>query len=116
MRKSRIKLTEVKEDIFDFVIDSPVKFFSHLDSLRIEIPEWSKVLFLSFKESDLSIEVTFYEDAKDFFLLYTKRIIKRKKYTTFSCFSREESSDWKQFTPPTLIGVNLKTKLRKANE
>lgn len=113
MRKSRIKLSEINEEIFEAIVNDPPKFFDNLDTLTITIPKWATIAFLFIRIDKMAVELTFYEDAKDFFLYYTKRIVKRQGDYKVACFSREESEDWRGFIPPTLIGVNLKTKLRE---
>lgn len=113
MRKSRIKLMEINEELFNSIASDMSGLGGHLKSLNIKSPEWSKILLFSLKGEDLSVEVVFYEDAKDFFLFYTKKIIKQSDDNVIGCFDRVKDGDWKEFAPPTLIGINLKTKLRK---
>jgi len=112
MRKSRVRITDINEGIFEELARDQTKFFDNLDILSINVPKWAAVAFIFMRLDRKSIELTFYEDAKDFFMYYTKRLVRRQGDYRVACFSREESEDWRPFIPPTLIGVNLKTKLR----
>jgi len=113
LRKSRIKFAEVG-DVVDKLVEKPEKFFDHLEELSIKIPSWSKLLFIVLMSEKKTMEVAFFEEAKEFFLLYTKKVLRYSPGSVnFICFSCENSDVWKLFTPPTLIGSNLKTRLRK---
>ncbi len=113
VRKSRIKFTEVEESLLELILDSPEKFLENLEELSIKIPSWSKLLLLVLAYEKQIMEVLFFEDTKDFFFSYTKKILRYSKSDlTFICYNREEDN-WRLFIPPTLIGPNLKTQLRK---
>lgn len=117
MRKSRIKLTEVELKLLVTVEEDQNKLFKVLEELAVQVPTWSKLILVVLKVHKLTLDVSYFEDARDFFLSYTKKALRNTdpdvKYLTLS---REASDDWKPFVPPTLIGTNLKTKLRKKRE
>lgn len=113
MRKSKIKFTELSEKILDGLSAQPDKFFVSLTELDVKVPEWSKLILVALFSKKKVMEVIFFEEAKEFFLSYTKKVLRFSGNVTCLCFSREQGPEWKLFTPPTLIGTNLKTKLRK---
>jgi hypothetical protein len=113
MRKSKIKVGNIDESLFLSFMGEPVRALDKLDTLSITLPEWAKLVLLTLRNENFSLEAAFYEDAKDFFLSYTKRLLKANNPPDFICFSQEQNG-WKHFVPPTLIGTNLKTKLRKS--
>lgn len=111
MRKSRIKIS-IDKKITALIKKDPDKFFLKLKDLSISIPSWAKLTLL-IVHPGVSAEFDFFEDAKSFFLTYTKRTLKNNSDLKFICLSQEHSSEWKSFIPPTLIGTNLDTKMRK---
>src|SRR5581483_11403984 len=113
MRKSRIKLGDVEEKIFTSIQNSPNTFFDYTERLAVNIPAWAKIIFILLAEENGSVEIQFFEDAKDFFMSYTKKSLKSKVEYFYICFSREDTESWVGFKPPTLIGPNLTTKMRK---
>jgi len=117
MRKSRIKFNDVDEEVLEAIAKNPDSFFNDLEELSIKVPSWSKLLLVVLSVKKKAMEVDFFEEVKEFFLSYTKKVL---RYTStdlnFICFSREQTNDWKLFIPPTLIGTNLKTKLRKRRD
>ncbi len=117
MRKSRIKFTDVNEAVLEVLAAKPESFFEGLEELSIKVPSWSQLLLLVLAPRKRAMEVAFFEEAKEFFLSYTKKVL---RYTNsdlnFFCFSREQAKDWKMFVPPTLIGTNLRTKLRRKRD
>ena len=112
MRKSKIKIGNIEESFFKL---EPAKAIEQLDSLSITLPEWARLILLVLRAEKQTMEASFYEDARDFFLAYTKKVLRNSNVQSpdFICFSREETGEWKHFIPPTLIGTNLRTKLRK---
>jgi len=108
MKKSKVKVDNPDKKIVQGVTKSPLKFFSNLKKLAVSLPTWSKHILLSFKENCL--EIYFFEDTQDFFVFYAKKAIQQSNLK-FISFVLEDK--WKLFIPPTLIGTNLKTKVRK---
>jgi hypothetical protein len=115
MRKSKIKIGNVEESFFTSLASDPAKAIEKLDSLSITLPEWARLILLATRPERQMIEASFFEDARDFFLVYTKKVLRNSsgQAPDFICFSQEEDGSWKHFVPPTLIGTNLRTKLRK---
>jgi len=117
MKKSRIKFADLDTKLLEDIASTPEFLFDDLEELSVKIPSWSKLLLVVLSIEKKTLEIAFYEEAKEFFLSYTKKVLKySKKDLTYICFSREESEYWKMFSPPTLIGTNLKTRLRKKRE
>ena len=114
MRKSRIKFAEVDDALMESLSAKPEGFFEHLEELSIKVPSWSKLLLVVLAPHKKGMEVAFFEEAKEFFLSYTKKVLRYSGSSiNFICFSCEQSDEWKMFAPPTLIGTNLTTRLRK---
>ena len=113
MRKSKIKFSELSDKILEVLAAQPDKFFLSLEELAIKVPEWSKLILVALLPNKKSMEVVFFEEAKEFFLSYTKKVLRHPTTITCLCFSREQSPEFRLFIPPTLIGTNLKTRLRK---
>lgn len=113
MKKSKIKFTELSEKVLDVLVVQPDKFFITLTELDVKVPEWARLILVALFPKKKTMEVIFFEEAKEFFLSYTKKVLRFSDSISCLCFSREQSPEWKLFTPPTLIGTNLKTKLRK---
>lgn len=113
MRKSKIKFTSINEEVLDEILIDPESLFGNLEEFSIKVPTWSKLLLVIISFQKGILEANFFEDTQDFFVSYTKKMI---RYTDsdleFICYSREQSDDWRLFSPPTLIGTNLITKLR----
>ncbi len=113
MRKSRIKIL-IDKKLVALIEEDPDKFFSKLKDLSITGPDWSKLTLLTMQPNGPTVEVGFFEDAKAFFLTYTKRTLRNTDPSIkLICFSRERTDEWRSFIPPTLIGTNLKTKVRR---
>ena len=108
MRKSRVVITEVDETIFTSVYNTPISIFQHFDKLEVPVFNWSAVIFLIMRNGS-KLDISFFEDAKDYFLWYTRVSINSSH--RFESFIKD-NGNWIIFTPPTLIGPNLKTKLR----
>ena len=114
MRKSRVKISAVEEKVLADVGRHPAGFFvKSVPTLKITVPDWAMFALLILNYARSGLELCFCEDAKDFFLLYTKKSLRNDDNDIeFVCFKRSEQ-DWFLFVPPTLIGTNLKTKIRK---
>lgn len=102
---------ETDAAIYEAIKEDQGITFSTLEKLDIATPTWATMLFLYIREEKPTIDVSFFEDAKDFFLWYSKVLILQGDAVRYAAFARDESG-WQPFSPPTLIGVNLKTKLR----
>jgi hypothetical protein len=115
MRKSKIKINNVDGAFFATLAAEPSQAIARLESISVSLPEWAKLVLFALRADRQSVEVAFFEDARDFFLAYTKKVLRRpddQQPPEFLCVSRE-GADWRNFVPPTLIGTNLKTRLRK---
>jgi hypothetical protein len=115
MRKSRIKFTDLDEELIEMLEMEPESFFEYIEELAIKIPSWSKLFLVAVAPLKQALEINFFEEAQEFFLSYTKKVLRYSSSIDFICFSREMSEEWKIFLPPTLIGADLTTRLRKKN-
>ena len=111
MRKSRFTLRDVNEVTIAKFDENLNNIFSIMEELDISIPKWAKMLFV-FSVKD-KIDVSFFEEINDFFIWYSKVLIKRKDSMIVSSFKYDDIlKQWQLFFPPTLIGVNLETRMR----
>lgn len=111
MRKSRIKIADIDDRIVVDVEEDPDKFFSNLKNLSVSVPSWAKLTLVVLHKP--ALEISFFEDAKTFFLCYTKKVLRNKNPGSILVCFAYENKEWRSFVPPTLIGTNLKTKVRK---
>lgn len=113
MRKSRTVVRDVDVKVSDKTGLNPADIFSSLEKMDIPVPSWAVMMFIFSKEEKKVVDVSFFEDTKEFFLWYSKVLIRSAGSVdlTSASFAKEGDS-WKLFVPPTLIGVNLRTKLR----
>ena len=111
MRKSRIKLNEINNEIIETLIKEPVDLLRHLESVTVLVPKWTTVILIGQNSTKLNLDVMFFEDVKDFFLRYAKTILRKSDEVNLYCFIIK-GNYWTTFDPPTLIGDHLKTRLR----
>ena len=113
MRKSRTVVKDIEASLYATIATDFLSVFSLLESLDIAVPAWSKTMLAFTRRDKRYLDVSFFEDSKDFFLWYSRVVIDRLEGLRFGAFTREHGNEWKMFVPPTLIGVELKTRLRK---
>jgi hypothetical protein len=113
MRKSRTTVAGLTEDD-KATLSEPGHLFQTLEKFHVSVPEYAAVAMVTARPDRGSLSSSFFEDPAEFFLYYTKTLIfKRKPDAIIACFSREPGSTiWAKHDPPTLIGVNLETRLR----
>jgi hypothetical protein len=112
MRKSRTVVKEVEIEVADQIGLNPNTLFGQLEKYEIAVPTWATMLFVFARSDRKILDVSFFEDTKDFFLWYSKVLIRRVKDVKAASYSKDVTNEWKLFLPPTLIGVNLRTKMR----
>ena len=110
MRKSRF--TVVDGEVHAAVKKEPLAIFDLLEGLSLDDPKWAQMALLYVRKSKETIDISFFEEPKEFFLWYSKVLIVNGDKVFANAFIREDDGTWSPFSPPTLIGVNLKTKLR----
>lgn len=111
MRKSRTVVNDLDAAIIDLIASDTNNVFKALVELDIAVPPWSQMLFVFARHDGSKLDASFFEDAKEFFLWYSKVLIRHGEDIHTASFSRKEGI-WQIFMPPTLIGVSLQTKLR----
>ncbi len=90
----------------------PSDLFEKLKLLDIPVPAWADMILVFPNTVKKSLDVSMFEEGKDFFIWYSKVLIKGPGSGKSNCYAKDDVGDWKIFVPPTLIGVNLRTKLR----
>lgn len=113
MRKSRTTVAGLTENDKETLSD-PTHLFQTLEKFHVSVPEYAAIAMVTARPDRGSLSSSFFEDPAEFFLHYTKTLVfKRKPEAVIACFSRELGSKiWTKHDPPTLIGVNLETRLR----
>lgn len=112
MRKSRTVIKGIEGELHRLLAESPSRFFDSADALEFKIPSWANAAILFIPLDDPRLEVAFFEDAsQEFIIYYTRRMIERPPRYRLHCFTIDQNT-WKTFIPPTLIGRGLKTKFR----
>lgn len=112
-RKTRTTIRDVKNDFFDIKNTEPDKLFEHLSADGVSVPDWSKYCLLVCRKLKKTYDVGFFEDEQEFYVRYSKVLLMtRSDAVQFLTFSK--TKNWGTFFPPTLIGIELKTKLRNA--
>lgn len=90
----------------------PSGLFDVMKNYDVALPSWATMILTFANPVRKSWEVAFFEGVKDFFIWYSKVLIKGPEGIKTFAYAKDESGEWKLFVPPTLIGVNLQTKLR----
>lgn len=110
MRKSRVVVKDVDPSLYEqFTVES---VFPLLEKLEISVPSWAAMLFAFIRTEKQSLDVSFFEEAENFFMWYSRVLVGRPEDLKLVSLARNPGKDWLPFAPPTLIGVNIRTKLR----
>lgn len=107
MRKSRVVVKDIEVGEV-----TPSGVFSFLAEFEVNIPSWATSLFFFIRVQNKSADAAFFEDINDFLVWYSKVLLNRKDDMHVVSFNRDEGKDWVVFVPPTLIGLDLKTRMR----
>ena len=111
MRKSRTVAYELDAEIIEWLMGDPHHVFKAIAKLDIAVPSWAQMFFIFTRYDSDKLDVSFFEDAKEFFLWYSKILIRFGDDIHSVSFSSKDGI-WQIFLPPTLIGVSLRTRLR----
>ena len=111
MRKCRFIVTDLPAEIYESVVANHRSIFNHLTTLEIALPTWASMLLLLINNTAPKIDIAAFDNNKDFFSWYGKILANHPDSFTTATFIVEDN-EWRHFMPPTLIGVNLRTKLR----
>lgn len=112
-RKTRTSVKDVPDEFLHLKNYEINAVFSHFESNGIQIPAWARFCFVVRRTAKKSYDVTFYENEQEFYVRYSKvLLIANADTTSFLCFARNMDEPWRNFHPPTLIGLDLKTRLR----
>lgn len=111
MRKSRFVVRDIEVKLSDNFGLNFSEVADALSKVDITLPSWAAMMFIFVRSNHKSLDVSFFEDSKDFFIWYSKVMIRKPEDLRSASYSKE-GNDWKVFLPPTLIGVHLRTQLR----
>jgi hypothetical protein len=110
-RKTRTTIREVNNGFFELKNAEADKVFECLEKDGVTIPEWAKYCLIVTKKVKSTYDVGFFESEQEFYLRYSKvLVINRSPLTNYMTFSKIKN--WSVFLPPTLIGLDLVTRLR----
>lgn len=119
MRKSRVTLTDVDDetinDFFTGVKLRNIDLLNVFEALSVPAPNWAKMLMVASQRSRSVISFFLFESSIDFINSYTKMMLIFGESLDVASFAFEETdgkNEWKIYHPPTLIGLNLRTKIR----
>jgi hypothetical protein len=110
MRKNRFVLSGTEKTLYTSIVSTPLSFFQSLEQIGTAIPSWCAVILLAARP-EFKLDISYFENAADFFLWYSKISLSREEMERVAAFIQEKNN-WVVFDPPTLIGVDLRTKLR----
>jgi hypothetical protein len=105
-------LTDLDSALFELINKDTSTILSLVSKLQIDIPVWAKMCFAFVWLRAPKIDISWFDEAPQFFLWYSKVLIRSADKIRSASWVREETI-WKPFIPPTLMGVELKTKFRK---
>jgi hypothetical protein len=111
MRKSRNVVRDIEDKLAAQLSVNPTEIIDALKGMDIVVPSWASMVFAFVRETKKLIELSCFEDPKDFFLWYSRVMISKPEDMKVVSYSKQDDQ-WKLFLPPTLIGVNLETRLR----
>lgn len=106
-------MKSISDAVYERLAESPLAILDIMGEAEVDVPmpSWAKLLF-AFCRDGGSLDVSFFEDATDFFLWYAKVLVRRKDDMVTASLQQEVSGHWQVFAPPTLVGVNIRTRLR----
>lgn len=110
MKKSRQIIRDLDEETYVKLITDIHAVFSVMEGIEFHMPSWASMMLYFVTEN--SLDVSFFSDQRDYFVWYSKVLIRRNDDTKVASFQRDEDGKWQLFLPPPIIGVNLHTKLR----
>jgi len=104
---------ESMPDIIGILPSGLFEFFKKQD---IYVPAWTTMILVFANPFKKTFDVSMFEGAKDFFVWYSKVLIQGPDGLRTISYAKDDvlgnSGEWKLFVPPTLIGVNFRTRLR----
>ena len=116
MRRRRIKISPVPDEVYLSVSESPHRVFQFLDELQLEVPTKASFMLLCMKLTRPKYDIRFYQEQQDFLLDYTSCLLKDREDYEFHAFKKDDNVDswelWEMFLPPPVIGLGIRTSLR----
>ena len=108
MRKGRFIISLDEVENFE---SKPESLLDFLKNSNIIAPKWANFLFC-YLRSDQTLDITLFEEMVDYFTWYSKVMLKRNNRSSILVTYSKKDVDCIIYVPPTLISVNLKSKLR----
>lgn len=110
MRKSQ---TIIKGDNFFEKVPTDIEAFDKLAEDEVPQPTWGLFCFIAMSFKSRIYKVTFFEDSQEFLISYSKflLLLNHPEHIKIFCYELKNTI-WHVYYPPTLIGIDLHTKLR----
>src|SRR5690348_13859556 len=99
MRKSRVTVTDLEEQTISAIKTNPLSIFGDFEKLEIDQPVWSKMMLFFLKKDQPTLDISFFEEPKDFFVWYSKLLISKGSNISLHSFTFE-NGEWKSFSAP----------------
>ena len=113
MKKRRVQISPVPEEVYMELVDNPVRVFQFLGELNIEVPEKAFFMLMCLKITNPKLDLRLYTTQEQYLQDYTKCLLKDKDDYEFYSFRRDENiAIWEMFLPPPVIGLGISTRLR----
>lgn len=112
MKRRRIQISPVPDDVYQGVGENPTKIFKFMSELNVEIPDDSTFMILCLKLTKPKFDVRLFKSQDEYLLVYTNFLLKERKDYEFHSFRRSEDGGWEMFLPPPVIGLGITTQLR----
>ncbi len=112
MKRRRLQITDVPEEIYASVAEDPLSIFHFLDELQVATPGSAEFMLLCVKLTSPKFDIRFYKNQDDYLTDYTKCLLRGRDDYEFFSFRIEAEEIWDMFLPPPVVGLGIKTKLR----
>jgi len=113
MRRRRIQISPVPEEVYGAVTENPQRVFQFLDELQVEVPPRAEFMLLCMKLTRPKYDIRFYKSQEDYLLDYTSCLLKDRDDYEFHSFRKDPQVEaWEMFLPPPVIGLGIRTRLR----
>lgn len=115
MKKSKMSVAGLEGEDRQILFE-PNSLFGILQKQKISIPKYASVIMFYSRPEKGSLSILFYENKEEFFGYYTKFLVTSRHPDGIIVCYEKQGNVWSVSNPPTLIGLNLETKLRMTGE
>lgn len=113
MKRKRINIKDVPQDLYQAVIESPGRILAFLAEMNTSVPKGAELLLLCLKLTAPKFDIRFYGSQEDFLLDYTSCLLQDRADYEFHSFRVDsEYGNWEIFLPPPIVGLGVHSKLR----